>query len=211
MAAKIATDEAVFAAADAAVAEGIEPTLKLLQERTGGSYTTVNKAFSRWKEQRASEQAYEPAPAEITGKVDQLMRTIWSTAREKAQQRLEEIRRAADLTVQTIRSELAHAQEQIGRLEAELASTGQQLQDSRAALEQERSHMHSQALLIQQLEAECARCARSLAGTRRDGEQHLARAANLEAQCAALSGQIADLLNALHTASTLSKESKLPS
>ena len=54
MAEKKATDERVFAEADALLAEGQKPTVPKIRERTGGSYTTVQEALKRWEEARAA-------------------------------------------------------------------------------------------------------------------------------------------------------------
>jgi len=48
MAKQVATKEVVFAAADAFATRGIDPTTVLVQERTGGSYTTVKRLLDEW-------------------------------------------------------------------------------------------------------------------------------------------------------------------
>ena len=205
MTARIATDELVSATADALLAEGIQPTLKLLQERTGGSYTTVNKAFGRWKEQRALDQQLEDPPTEVAHKGDQLLRVVWAAAKRIAETRVEEIRQAAELSVQSIRSELQHAQEQIGHLEGSLAVLTSRYEDTRLALENEQSRAQAETGRLQHLAAEYNRCANALEQSRADSGQSLIRAATLDGECAALKAQIAELRTLVHP-SVQSKE-----
>jgi hypothetical protein len=141
---KKATDQAVFAAAEDLLTQGLEPTLKLLQERTSGSYTTVQNALARWKEACAAEQQQEPAPPEVTAKAGQFARLVWHLAKQQADLSVQEVRRGANLAAQAARDELAHAQEQIRNLEQERSGLFRQQEDARAAVERERSrpHMH---------------------------------------------------------------------
>ena len=44
----IATQKAVHQVAEDLVNEGIQPSIILIQERTGGSYSTVKKWFEMW-------------------------------------------------------------------------------------------------------------------------------------------------------------------
>jgi chromosome segregation ATPase len=194
---KKATDQAVFAAADALLSQDIEPTLKLLQTRTGGSYTTVQDAFARWKETRAAEQQQEPAPPEMTAKAEQFARLVWHLAKQQAELSVQEVRRGAHLAAQTARDELAHAQEQIRNLEQERSGHFRQLEDARAAVERERIHAQSQAKRLEHLEAEVSRNAQAMDDTRLDGQRHLVRAAALEGQCETLKKQLSELLQAV--------------
>jgi hypothetical protein len=122
---------------------------------------------------------------------------VWGAARRLAETRVEEIRQAAELSVQSIRSELQHAQEQIGRLEGSLAALTSEYKDTRTALENERSRGQSQMSRLQNLETEYVKCANALEQSRAESRQSLVRAAKLDGECGALKAQIAELLSAV--------------
>ncbi|HEU4324476.1 MAG TPA: DNA-binding protein, partial [Roseiflexaceae bacterium] len=63
MAPKVATQESVNEAAEALLAAGQEPTLRAVQERTKGSYSTVKRHLEVWQAQRkAAPPVVEPPP-----------------------------------------------------------------------------------------------------------------------------------------------------
>jgi hypothetical protein len=190
----IATDPIVFAAADDLCARGIEPTVMLLQEQTKGSYTTVGKALTRWRAERASVKAVTPPPVEITAKADQFARALWNLANDHAQQGVAEVRRSAELVAQTAAAELAHAQAEIGRLEGECARLEQQLADARHTGERERVQADAQSLRAQRLELERSSLAAAAEETRQHAQAHLLRMAALDGECASLKIQVSELL-----------------
>jgi hypothetical protein len=197
MAQKVATDEAVFAAADALLCEGVPPTLKLLQERTGGSYTTVNKAFGAWKERRKTEKAQEPAPPEVAAKADQFGRALWHLAKQQADLAVQDVRRICTADLDAARRELVHAQEQIEALEIDRAVLTSQLQQAQSSGERERAFAQSQAKRLVDVEVELAHCKDALEQTREQASNHVLRASVLEGRCEALAKQLGDLLRAL--------------
>lgn len=74
----IASFDVVCEAAEALLAEGVEPTTVAVQERIGGgSFTTVKKHLTAWAELRAEATAATPAaPAELLSKVQELGRVL---------------------------------------------------------------------------------------------------------------------------------------
>lgn len=188
---KIATDAVVFAAADTLLAEGREPTILLLQERTGGSYTTVQKALERWSEARA---AQPPAPPEIAARGEQFVRALWAAARQQANEAAEEARRAARAQLEPVASELSHAQDHIGQLEQACAQLQRQLAEALANVDRERAHAQAQTERLERAEAQVSQCMQALEQGRAEVQQHLVRAATLEGRCAALDKQLAQVL-----------------
>lgn len=197
MAKKKATDEVVSAAADTLLAEGQEPTILLLQERTGGSYTTVQKALERWSEARA---AQPPAPPEITARGEQFVRSLWAAARQQANAAAEEARLAARAQLDAAASELVHAQGHIEQLEQECAQLERQLAEALATIERERAHAQTQTQRLERAEAQASQCIEAAEQARDEAQQHLVRAATLEGRCAALDQQLAQVLRQVRPA-----------
>lgn len=158
--------------------------------------------LARWQEARADAQTHEPPPAQVSAKADQFARSVWILANEHAQEEVKKARRSAELAAQTAAAELAHAQDEIGRLERECDRLEQQLTDARHTGERERAHVNAQAHRIQQLEADCSRMATAMENARQQAQTHLVRAAALEGECASLKAQMSEVLNRVGGRST---------
>ena len=117
MAKQVATEEAVFAAADALVAEGKEPSLKVVQERTGGSYTTVKRHLEAWEAKRKGEIAAVDLPADIEARGREFVQTLYAHALRDAKAAVAEPLALAEAARDKAESERADAEAEVARLE----------------------------------------------------------------------------------------------
>jgi chromosome segregation ATPase len=194
----IATDQKVFSIADALAAEGIEPTVILIQQRIGGSYSTVSNAFKRWIKQREESLRSAP-PSELVARGESFIRSLWQAAETHADQTVQDARHAAAVKVQAAETALAHAEDQIHKLEDECESLKQQLAQAAASFERERVHATDQAQSRARAESEVDRCTNALQQAGLQAQQHLVRATALEGECTALKDQLSQLLHAVRT------------
>lgn len=117
MAKQVATEEAVFAAADALVAEGKEPSLKVVQERTGGSYTTVKRHLEAWEVKRKGEIAAVDLPADIEARGREFVQALYAHALRDAKAAVAEPLALAEAARDKAESERADAEAEVARLE----------------------------------------------------------------------------------------------
>lgn len=114
----VATEKAVHEAADALVAEGVEPGTLNVQERTKGSYTTVNKHLESWAAKRASELAAVEVPAEIEAKGREFVKGLFAHASRAAQAAVAAPLAAAEEARNKAVAKLAAAEGEVVRLES---------------------------------------------------------------------------------------------
>jgi chromosome segregation ATPase len=81
----IATYEAVAQTAEALLNESQDPTLIAIQERTGGSFSTIKRHLDVWTAKRQSAQAVQ-VPASLAEQGAALVRDIWRAAEVQANQ-----------------------------------------------------------------------------------------------------------------------------
>lgn len=170
MAKQVATEEAVFTAADALVAEGKEPSLKVVQERTGGSYTTVKRHLEAWEAKRKGEIAAVDLPADIEARGREFVQALYAHALRDAKAAVAEPLALAEAARDKAESERADAeaevarlegveQEQAGRLEA-LTQRVRELEMSTAA---QQATIQEKAAAAARLEAQLAEAQSALA------------------------------------------------
>ena len=117
MAKPVATQEAVFAAADALVADGKEPSMTLVQERTGGSYTTVKRHLEAWEAKRKGEIAAVDLPADIEARGRDFVRALYAHALHGAKEAVAEPLALAEASRDKAEGLLAGAEAEVARLE----------------------------------------------------------------------------------------------
>ncbi|WP_298595077.1 DNA-binding protein [uncultured Zoogloea sp.] len=170
MAKQVATEEAVFTAADALVAEGKEPSLKVVQERTGGSYTTVKRHLEAWEAKRKGEIAAVDLPADIEARGREFVQALYAHALRDAKAAVAEPLALAEAARDKAESGRADAeaevarlegveQEQAGRLEA-LTQRVRELEMSTAA---QQATIQEKAAAAARLEAQLAEAQSALA------------------------------------------------
>ena len=84
---KLATREAVFGAADALLAQGLEVTVEQVTAQTGGSHSTVGPHLNAWF---ATQKAHptHPAPASIERLCNALGNAVWAESMRELQLQL---------------------------------------------------------------------------------------------------------------------------
>lgn len=118
MARAIVTPEAVAEAAAALQAAGQDVTVILVQERTGGSFTTVKRHLDAWRAAKAAPQV--AIPQEIMGAGEELLRHVWQAAAKLIAQAQAEAEEMAQAQIGAIQAQLAEAETAITRLEQQL-------------------------------------------------------------------------------------------
>lgn len=192
----IATQETVFAAADALVAEGVaEPSLTQVQERTGGSYTTVKRHLEAWTAQRRAEASAIALPPEIEARGHEFVRGIYAHAAKAAHAAIAEPLAAAEAARKLAEERLAAAEAEVRRLEGieqeqgarleELAERARSLEVTLAARD---AAIDEKAGALARLEEQLAESQRGLAASTQEIAELRVAARTYEALQAQLDG-----------------------
>lgn len=196
MAKQVATEEAVFAAADALVAEGKEPSLKVVQERTGGSYTTVKRHLEAWEAKRKGEIAAVDLPADIESRGREFVQALYAHALRDAKAAVAEPLALAEAARDKAESERADAEAEVARLEVvEQEQTGridaltQRVRELEMSTAAQQATIQEKAAAAARLEAQLAEAQSALAA--RDQELAGLRASAKTVE--GLQGQLAAL------------------
>ncbi|MDD3326591.1 MAG: DNA-binding protein [Zoogloea sp.] len=118
MARQVATQEVVFSVAEALVSEGIEPSLTVVQGRTGGSYTTVKRHLEMWEAKRKIEIAAVDLPADIESRGREFVQALYAHALRDAKAAVAEPLALAEAARVKAESERADAEAEVARLES---------------------------------------------------------------------------------------------
>lgn len=116
------TDQDVFHAADALVANCQRPTQTSIREFLGGgSFATIGPALKRWRAAQAEqhELAGVELPGELAEALQQLGARVWGAAIEVAESRLTGEREALAAARDEIEAEVQEHREAVQQLEAE--------------------------------------------------------------------------------------------
>ncbi|MBU2732054.1 DNA-binding protein [Acidithiobacillus ferridurans] len=118
----MATQKAIWAAADALVAAGERPTLAAVRQAVGGgSFTTISEAMGEWRaRQSVAEPVREPAPDAVSQHAAVLASELWAQALAIARDRLQADREALEATRTEMARERAEAVELADLLAGEL-------------------------------------------------------------------------------------------
>jgi hypothetical protein len=202
MAKQFATQELVFKAAADLLAEGVDPSLLLVQAKIGGgSYTTIKRYLDQWAALRASEaQIALDVPESVVKKSMELARSLWATAMQEAQGHTQAAKLAAELKVSEIGKELAFAQSEIGRLEALEEAQAQELERKDQALAQMKLDLSDAKLQLAKAADVASRLAATeheLVAARQQSSTHAVEAGRLGGEAQALAGQVRELTAAL--------------
>ena len=117
MARQVATQEVVFSVAEALVSEGIEPSLTVVQGRTGGSYTTVKRHLEMWEAKRKVEIAAVDLSADIESRGREFVQALYAHALRDAKAAVAEPLALAEAARVKAESERADAEAEVARLE----------------------------------------------------------------------------------------------
>jgi tripartite-type tricarboxylate transporter receptor subunit TctC len=113
---QIATYDAVAQAAEALLTENQDPTLIAIQERIGGSFSTIKRHLDVWAAKRQSIQAIQVPPS-LAEQGIVLVRDIWRAAEAQAHQAVHAIKRESERLVAAADQHTAEALAAIERLE----------------------------------------------------------------------------------------------
>ena len=91
---KLATREAVFGAADALLAQGLEVTVGQVTAQTGGSHSTVGPHLNAWFQAQKAHPTY-PAPASIERLCNALGNAVWAESMRELQLQLAAVQERA--------------------------------------------------------------------------------------------------------------------
>ena len=190
--------QAVTEAANDLVAQGLEPTLVLVQSRIGGSYTTVKRHLDAWKLARTQANAADTnTPAAILAKGQELARAVWLLADRTAQSDVQLVKEEARAEVAVVRSELAGATQEIARLEAveaDQAATVEAQQVKVRELELSLAQAQALASRVPELERALAQVQVELDAARRQATDRAVEAGRLAGEAEALRGQVRELM-----------------
>ena len=118
----MASQEAIWAAADALVKAGERPTLAAVRKAVGGgSFTTISEAMGAWRGRQAiAEPVREPAPVVVAQQAAALAAEVWAQALAIAHDRLQTDREALEAARVAMARERAEAVELADLLAGEL-------------------------------------------------------------------------------------------
>jgi chromosome segregation ATPase len=201
----IVTAEAVSAVADALVAEGLEPSLVLVQSRIGGSYTTVKRYLDAWKQARAQADAADSdTPAVILAKGQEWARSVWALAKREAQVQVQSMKEDARAQVEMLQADLAGAMAEITRLdgsETAQAATIEAQQTQLRGLELSLIQAQALASRVPELERTLGEVRSELEAVRQQATEHAVHAGRLAGEAEALRAQVRELMAAIRPTS----------
>ena len=188
---QVVNQQAVDAAADAIVAAGGKPTFRLIQQRVGGSFTTLKPMLADWEARREKgEESPVEVPDALLARGADLVRTIYAELAQQARVESEAVRKDAEVRVSAMKGELSEATEEIARLEALGLSRAEELETLREvnrALELKVGRLEERAEQITRFEDELREARAALAKAEQqvlDLRDQLAKAGDVQQQLA---------------------------
>ncbi len=195
------TEEQVFEAADALVAQGREVTPTALLNALGsGSFTTIYKHLSEWEKSRTSAGAERSAA--IPDAVLSAFGAAWRAASAEASKEVVLVREQAAEEIKTAKAQFQEALQTIERLESEseadstrietLSAKVTELQESLHKSENEKTALNA---TLEQLQRQVKAQAEELERVRKEKEQSIKEAAELRGRSDTLQTQNKELLS----------------
>ena len=195
---QVVTQQAVDAAADAIVAAGGKPTFRLINQRVGGSFTTLKPMLANWEERRGKgAESVVEVPDALLARGADLVRGIFAEVAQQARVESEAVRKDAEARVVEVRAELSEATEEIARLEAQETARAAELsslRDEHKALELLAAGLKERAALAARLESELRDARAALAKSEQqatDLQAQLAKAGDVQKLLAGLEARLA--------------------
>ncbi len=165
------TQDEVNQAANELLAAGTTPTTTLIQQRVGGSFTTIGRLFEVWEQQHRAEPAGAiEIPDDVARAATESLQMLWRTAFDLARREVAQVRAAAAeelAAVQSKRDEQAGAIERL-ELEAEgyehqVRQLQQQIESLQGTLAQAQTSAEIATARVQDRERQLAERDRTLA------------------------------------------------
>ena len=195
---QVVTQQAVDAASDAIVAAGGKPTFRLIQQRVGGSFTTLKPMLADWEDRREKgDETVVAVPDALLARGADLVRTIYAEVAQQARVESEAVRKDADARVGAMKGELSEATEEIARLEAEGVSRTEELEvlrGSNRALELKVGRLEERAEQATRFETDLREVRVALAKAEQqvlDLQDQLTKAGDVQQQIASLEARLA--------------------
>lgn len=114
------TQSSIDAAADAIVTAGGKPTFRLIQQRVGGSFTTIKPMLADWESRRENGETIPvDVPDALLAKGADLVRVIFAEVAQRSRVEADAVRKDAVAQIATMKDELSEATEEIARLETQ--------------------------------------------------------------------------------------------
>ena len=178
------TRDQVFEAADALAQEGIQPTAKLVRDRTGGSFSTITPHLAAWKDERGGRGISNiPDMPEIVANANW---AVWAAAWNAAQDAIKTERDGLSAARRELEKERAEMASEIVELEAKLEAAQAERESLAATLEAETKRHREAEEKMGELKIANARLEERIANTER-------RADELRDQVTRLEGELARL------------------
>jgi chromosome segregation ATPase len=191
----IATYDAVSQTAEALLNESQDPTLIAIQERTGGSFSTIKRHLDVWTAKRQSAQAIQ-VPTSLAEQGAALVRDIWRAAEVQASQAVNAIKLESERLVAVAEQHTAEALAAIERLEhtneaqtSTIATLQAELERHRAATAAAQTALATATAQAHTAEQRVAQLTSELAQARSE----LTTQAKVVGEAEALRKQVADL------------------
>jgi len=122
------TQSSIDAAADAVVTAGGKPTFRLIQQRVGGSFTTIKPMLADWEARRVSDEVTPvDVPDALLAKGADLVRVIFAEVAQQARVEADAVRKDAVGQIAAMKGELSEATEEIVRLEAQNSAKDEEI------------------------------------------------------------------------------------
>jgi Plasmid replication region DNA-binding N-term len=171
----VATEAAVFAAADALSAQGIEPTYEgILELIKGGSNSTIKPHLIKWK--KMSTSVATPVPESVLARAKFLAEAIWGIAVNESQAMFDRAKQLTDAELDRSKEALASSIEISEQHEAQCNALKLQLEAARSDLMEARVKLRQ----VDELKLE-------LAQAREQVEKHRLNCESLNREVATLS------------------------
>jgi septal ring factor EnvC (AmiA/AmiB activator) len=178
------TKEQVFDAADALANEGIQPTVKEVRKRIGGSYSTITPHLSAWKEAHAG-RGVSDVP-DVPDTVTAAMRQVWALAWKAAQADTQSERDGLSAARREMDKERAEMTHEIDELEQKVSTTEDARAELASALEQEGARYRKATDDLTDLRVTNARLEERVANTTKRGDELAEQVSRLEEHLAQL-------------------------
>jgi colicin import membrane protein len=178
------TRDQVFEEADTLADEGIQPTVKLVRERIGGSYSTITPRLAAWKDERGG-KAVANVP-DMPESVVAASRSVWIAAWKGAEDLIQTERDGLTAARREMESERAEMASEITELEGKLDTvTGERDTITRSLTDAREQYQGAQEE-VSRLRIENARLEERVANTGKRAEELREQVERMEGELARL-------------------------
>jgi hypothetical protein len=178
------TCEQVFDTADTLANEGIQPTVKLVREKIGGSYSTITPHLAAWKDERAGKAVANvpDMPETVATTTRQAMHSVWVAAWKAGQDMIETERDGLTAARREMESERAEMAREITELETKLDTMASERDTIARSLDDECKQLKKAQDDLGRLRIENARLEERVINTEKRSEELRAQVERLEGE-----------------------------